>query len=126
MNLTICKKLCNECPFSKNSLPGWLGSHTVQGILDSQQFEGLFSCHKVRGENESENEKKILSGEHPICRGYVLSATVSCKVFGQNGKTGKELRRLQNENRPSDEEKELILKRWEFKEHHEKYEVNKD
>ena len=118
MNLTTCKKLCNECPFSKKSLKGWLGSHTVDEVLNSQQFEGLFSCHKQRGDDLKENERKLISGEHNVCRGYILSATVSCKMFGQNIHTGEELRRLQKENPPTDEERENILTRWEFKDHH--------
>lgn len=62
MKLTVCKKVCNECPFRAKSLPGWLGSHTVDEIQNSIQFEGLFSCHKQRGPNQSENEEKIITG----------------------------------------------------------------
>lgn len=118
MELTVCKKMCNECPFRTNSPNGWLGSHTIEEIQNSIQFEGLFSCHKQRGDDQYENEQKILSGEHNICRGFMLSAKKSCKVFGQNPNTRAELRRLQEELNPTEEELENTLSKWDFAKHH--------
>jgi len=45
MNLTVCSKLCSECPFSEASPKGWLGFHTLDGVLEAQKKEKLFSCH---------------------------------------------------------------------------------
>lgn len=125
MELNVCNKVCKECPFRKKSLQGWLGSHTVDEILNSQQFEGLFSCHMQRGDDVKENERKILSGEQDICRGYILSASLSCKLFGQNPNTGAELLRLQRENPLTDQNREDLMDRWDFDKHHRKYEINK-
>ena len=36
---------CRECPFRKNSPPGWLGPFTPEGILD-EALEG-FVCHRT-------------------------------------------------------------------------------
>ena len=114
MKLTMCKTVCNDCPFSKDSLRGWLGPHTLEEILDTQQYEGLFSCHMRRKDESSEEE--IRNGSLPICRGFIASASASCKLFGQTPTTGPELKRLQDMLTPND--KENILSRWEFKNHH--------
>lgn len=118
MELQTCKVMCNECPFNKNSLKGWLGSHTVSDVLNSIQYEGLFSCHKQRGEDANENLAKTMRGEQKICRGFILSAKASCKMFGQNPNTGAALKKLQNEINPTDAEMEQVLSKWEFSEHH--------
>lgn len=115
MKLTMCKKICNQCPFSKNSMRGWLGPHSIEEILHVQQMEGLFSCHMTR-EDETTVED-IKEGRTPICRGFIASASASCKLFGQNPETGNALRELQDQITP--EEKKEVLPRWEFKNHHE-------
>ena len=119
MNLTVCAKICNQCPFSKTSLPGWLGGFSADDILEAQQNESLFSCHLHREEDSKENGKKIESGEHPICRGFLVSAEVSCKMFGQNPKTGKALYDLIKTMTITKEEKESVLSRFTFRKHHE-------
>lgn len=118
MNLTACKKMCNECPFHKDSPAGWLGDHSIEEITNAIQFEQLFSCHKQRGESPALNRKEMENGDQNICRGFLLSATKSCKMFGQNPDTGKELRRLQDELEISDEERENVLSKWDFAKHH--------
>lgn len=118
MKLKACKKVCNQCPFKNNSIKGWLGSHTIQDIQLSLQFELLYSCHKQRTNNEELNKKLVEEGKHKICRGFLISASKSCKLFGQNPFTGSELKRLQNELEISKEENETILNKWEFQKHH--------
>lgn len=119
MELKVCKKLCNECPFTNNSLPGWLGEATVQETLDAMQFETLFSCHKTRQhEDPNKNLYEVMTGQQPICRGFVLSAKKSCKMFGQHPVNGAALKELQNQIELTEEEREVILTRWEFKDYH--------
>ncbi len=110
--------MCGECPFRKDSLQGWLGGETIEDTLNAQQFEQLFSCHTHRTDDVVENERLIRDGKQPICKGFLLSAKLSAKMFGQNVANGAELKRLTNEMTISDEEKENTLKRWEFREHH--------
>lgn len=112
--MKICSKICKECPFSNKSMPGWLGPHSIEEILDSQQFEHPFSCHMQRTEDSSISD--ILTGELQICRGWVASATKSCKKFGQNP-LYPGLSELQNQIKP--EELEGVLARWEFRKYHE-------
>lgn len=115
--MKTCDKICNQCPFATKSLPGWLGPHTIEEILNCMQMEGLFSCHLHRdGETTTE---QIMNGEIPICRGFLATASKSCKLFGQHPLTGSLLLKLQREI--TNEDKKLVMDQWEFKEHHEKY-----
>lgn len=117
MKLTVCKKICAECPFSKSSPKGWLGSHSLQGVLDAQQDEKLFSCHLQRKEGMTIDD--IECGDVKICRGFLVSASKSDITFGQNPETGKELRKLQAMvESEAKEDKNTILSRQEFEEHH--------
>lgn len=111
--MKICKKICNQCPFRKNSLQGWLGPHEVDEILETMQFDGLFSCHMRRTEDSTMND--IIVGDLPICRGYVASASASFKLFGQNA-YGQLMRPLQKQI--TQEDKEAVLDRRTFKKHH--------
>jgi len=117
MNLTVCKKICTECPFSKSSLRGWLGSHSLEGVLAAQEGEKLFSCHLQR--NDGMTNDDIECGEVKICRGFLVSASKSDITFGQNPETGKELGKLQAlVASEAKEDKGTILSRQEFEDHH--------
>lgn len=116
MNLTMCKKVCKECPFSEKSPSGWLGDHTIEGITEAIQFEQLFSCHLQRSEFIDINKQQVESGVQNVCRGFVISASKSCKRFGQNPITGEQLLKLQNEIKKS--EFEGVLSKWDLKKHH--------
>ena len=118
MNLTTCKKICKECPFRKDSANGWLGNHSIEDITHAMQYEQLFSCHMERDEDANLNKVLIEEGSQHICRGFLVSATKSCKLFGQNPDTGSELRRLQKELNITEEERESVLNKWEFIQHH--------
>ena len=107
--MKVCKKVCVECPFKKDSLKGWLGEHTVQGILDSQQYETPFTCHMQRDNIKDHNEIDL-------CRGLFISANKSFKLMGQNPNFGKEMLEIQKTTR--DDSRENILSRREFLDHH--------
>jgi hypothetical protein len=112
--MKVCAKICNECPFRKDAPKGWLGPHTVEELLDAQQFEFPFSCHKLREDDSTEAD--IIQGRLKICRGFVASASASFKLFGQHPIYGKALRTLQDTI--TDEDKELVLDRRGFAAHH--------
>ena len=117
MKLSVCTKLCAECPFSAKSLKGWLGPHTIDAVIEAQETEGLFSCHMARKENMTIDE--IESGAVRMCRGYIASSTKSGLIFGDSDKNGKELKRLQQLIIKEDfEDQNIILSQNEFKEHH--------
>ncbi|TCK18240.1 hypothetical protein DFR30_1515 [Thiogranum longum] len=117
MNLTVCKKICTECPFSKSSLRGWLGSHTLEGVLDAQQQEKLFSCHLQRKDGMTVDD--IEQGDVKICRGFLVSASRSGITYGQDSETGSALGKLQQLVASEGmENTDTILSREEFEAHH--------
>ena len=118
MKLRVCKKICNECPFKKDSLKSWLGELNAQQTLNVQQYEGLFPCHKRRSGEPEQIMKETINGIIPICRGFIVSANLSYKLFGSNPETGQALKKLQMSLNSSEEELNLVLNRKEFLEHH--------
>lgn len=55
MIIPIKKRPCNDCPFRKDSLPGWLGNKMEEHVLSDS-----FVCHKT------------LSGKKLQCAGHML------------------------------------------------------
>lgn len=74
VNKTHCAKMCKECPFSKNSLKGWLSDYTGQDILNFMSAEASFPCHLQMSDgdlNIDETKEAIANGKMKLCRGYV-------------------------------------------------------
>lgn len=65
------KKPCNECPFRKNSIKGWLGGETAQSTFDMVSHEVDFACHKTRHKEVEEMSR---------CRGFLLFTKKACKL----------------------------------------------
>jgi hypothetical protein len=86
--MNLCgEKKCVECPFSKQSLSGWLADYTVEDLLMYMQFEVPFPCHMAMPNEDipvTEIESKVLSGELPLCRGYMEMFKKSCKMPKKN------------------------------------------
>lgn len=40
-----CTKPCNECPFRRTSMPGWLGAATPQSFIVEISMERPLPCH---------------------------------------------------------------------------------
>jgi hypothetical protein len=116
--MKVCKRMCNECPFANDSAPGWLGPSTVADTLDTQNFELPFSCHKTRDDDTGYPE--IAKGLYPVCRGWLLSATKSCKQFGRNPYYGEALAQLQQENPLTEQDRDRVMDQREFRAHHQK------
>ncbi|VAW95327.1 hypothetical protein MNBD_GAMMA22-36 [hydrothermal vent metagenome] len=93
MNLSICKKICKECPFSQSSPKGWLGPHSLEAVIETQQQGKLFSCHMVRKQDMVHQD--IECGDIRICRGFIASATKSGIVFDRETETHRALSDLQ-------------------------------
>ena len=114
--MKLRKQICSECPFKSNSLPGWLGPHTLDQILDSQRDEIPFSCHKERTDKSDVSD--ITSGRLHICRGWMASASKSVKLFGTHPFYGEHLKQLQKEIEPEDIEK--VMDKQEFRVYHDR------
>lgn len=66
MNLPNCKKPCNNCPFRKDALKGWLGSKRMESILQSSSF----TCHKTNKELQCAGHMLIKKEENEF---YLLA-----------------------------------------------------
>lgn len=78
----VCKKMCNDCPFSKKSVKGFLADYTVQDFIDYHRMEVSFPCHKVTPNDMDvkQTHSAIQDGSMHFCRGYVESVIKSCKM----------------------------------------------
>lgn len=110
-----CEKICKECPFSKNSLPGYLADYSTQDILNVMQWEWAFICHLMIDEDMTWDvaKKKILDGEKKMCRGFVESIIKSC----QSPKHSDLLKACIAEVREKGLSDESMAK-WDFVKHH--------
>ena len=99
----MCKKICKECPFSINALPGWLGPHSVQDIMIYKNTDYHFTCHMQRVDDINQNTSDSID----ICKGYIVWATKSSHLFRDP-----ELRKLQLT--VSQEDKDEVLGLQEF------------
>lgn len=113
--MKLRETICSECPFKKDSLPGYLGPHSLDQVLWSQQQELPFSCHKERTDKSDISD--IVSGKLHICRGWMASASKSCKLFGTHPFYGEELKELQKDIDPKDVVQ--VMDKTEFKKYHE-------
>lgn len=118
MELKVCTKMCKECPFSTESLKGYLGGFTVNETLQAISNEILFSCHLHREDSIEENEENVKEGEIPICRGFMLQAKKTGKLFGGTfSKESKGLLKLQKGMIVEKEELDKVLG-FNFRTHH--------
>jgi hypothetical protein len=71
----ICFKMCNECPFSKNSLRGFLSDYITDDFKEMKNNDIAFVCHMSQDDEISllAVNKKILSKQVKVCRGYIES-----------------------------------------------------
>jgi hypothetical protein len=42
-----CGTPCNECPWRRESLPGWLGPHDAEEWINLVHGDGQVACHKT-------------------------------------------------------------------------------
>lgn len=112
----MCKKICKECPFSIDSIQGYLDYHTTDEILSDMSKELPFTCHLQRKENQHLNLIEMENGKQNVCRGYVATATKTAQLFGSNPFYGKEMLKLQKEI--TKEDKDKVFNKWSWKKYH--------
>lgn len=74
---------CNECPFRKKSLPGYIGDHSdVSEIIDIVQGDGKFPCHMqvnvVRKQQGCSYKDALVRA--PVCAGSAAFLCNQIKV----------------------------------------------
>ncbi len=82
MEKHACTKPCGECPFTKNSIPGYLGGVYKNGqdlhniVVNSEK---PFSCHVAQGDNDISFEQ-VGTKEYPFCAGALMYMKKICKM----------------------------------------------
>lgn len=66
---------CNECPFRRKSLPGWLGSNDPKSFAILANRDGHFPCHKTMGKGRAKELQ---------CAGRAILYANQCKVARDN------------------------------------------
>lgn len=90
-------KPCNDCPWARNALPGWLGENTAEEWARMAHGETRAQCHTTKAE----------SGEHHPCAGMAI----------YRANVGKMPRSPSIQRLPADREL-VFASRDEFLEHH--------
>lgn len=81
--MNICSKICNQCPFSNESINGWLADYKVEDFKTMMDQDVMFPCHMMMKEEDltiDEAQEKIINGELKLCRGYIESIIKTCKM----------------------------------------------
>ncbi len=76
--MNYCKKPCNDCPFRKDSLAGWLSDYEPQELHNIVMGEHPFPCHLTHEEDLDWEEagKK----ETPLCAEALLYMKKNAKM----------------------------------------------
>jgi hypothetical protein len=80
--MKVCKSLCDACPFSRTSMPGFLADYKVTDFQNFIRFDFPFPCHKlIHGDMSSNEVRELIEREELLlCRGYVESMVKSAKL----------------------------------------------
>jgi hypothetical protein len=106
-------KMCGECPFRANSVPGWLGPHSIEDIETYIQSDSIFICHEtiVAMKRRGCSAKKIEDeGQH--CVGFMRHMSAHCKLSRDFERAGFQARLKDIPDTP-------VLKRGMFRTYHE-------
>lgn len=110
------KVMCEECPFRKKALPGWLGPHSIETIEKVVQSDEPFICHMsiaeaIESGMEDGDEQIEEEGQH--CVGMLRYRNAMCKKSRDP-----QVARVQNELREIPDVP--VIEARKFREHHEK------
>lgn len=110
------KVMCDECPFRKKALRGWLGPHSIEDIEKVVHSEEPFICHKsiaeMIHEGIPEGDPQLeVQGQH--CVGMLRYRTAVCKLSRDP-----EVYQVQQELKTVLDQS--LIAPFKFREHHEK------
>lgn len=80
VHLTVLahKTPCKKCPWRRDSLPGWLGSDTPEGFLQTTIAGAHMPCHCAVDYEQRHWEDQIANAPH--CAGSLVFLTNICKL----------------------------------------------
>ena len=77
--MRCCKIPCNDCPFRKNSIPGWLSTYSPQDLHHLIMVSEMpFPCHLSHTEELKFGDAG--NSEHPLCAGALMFMKVNGKI----------------------------------------------
>lgn len=76
--MTQHTKPCKECPWRKNSAPGWLGASTPEQFLAQAESEIKMPCHCAVNYEREDWETQALHA--PRCAGHAVYLKNRCKL----------------------------------------------
>jgi len=77
------KDPCKQCPFKKNSAPGWLGAYSISDIKNAILNEEVFPCHPtVNYEDHDFIKNQIMNPDSKVqfCAGFAILSKRLCKL----------------------------------------------
>lgn len=78
----IKKKVCAECPFRKNAIPGWLGPDTALEVTQKVHSEHGYVCHMSIDKKPTDEQGRVDVSKHGHqCIGAIIHANLSCKTY---------------------------------------------
>jgi len=83
----MCPNMCKECPFSNQSMGGWLTDYTREDILGYMNAEASFPCHMTMTDGDlsiEDCQDLIAKGKMKMCRGYTEMLIKSAKSPWKN------------------------------------------
>ena len=69
-----CLKPCGECPYRKNSAPGYFGGHDPSEYHEALKEEQIVACHKRTRFKEDGSIDKLTA-----CTGHIVGQIKGCK-----------------------------------------------
>jgi hypothetical protein len=74
-----CSKVCNDCPFRRSAMPGWLGAGTPESFIAEIQGERPLPCHQTIDYDQNPDWKEKWEAQEigSVCAGaLILSANM--------------------------------------------------
>ena len=106
------KKMCNECPFRKKSIKGWLGPHTGTDMQTMVHNGQGFTCHKeVNALTAQGYDEEEIANDGQHCVGMLRYRNKVCK-------TSRNAEERAHQSALKDIEDEEVLDAFTFVEHH--------
>ncbi len=99
------KKPCNECPFRRKSIPGWMGDATPEEFIEATMADAAMPCH-MTVDYEDPNWPSMNQPETSYCYGALVFFRNTCK-------------KSRDKERPiAEPSKDVFAHRMEFLNHH--------
>lgn len=74
-------KVCNDCPFRKKAMPGWLGASSPEGFMDCINRDEPLPCHQtIDYEDPAWKTKWVAQQNGSMCAGALIMTANMAKL----------------------------------------------